>query len=72
MTEQKIEITSAELEAMKTELATLKTQLESVTAERDEYKNAYIQAAQQHSNMWGLYSNTIDYVLTRTHRNDVK
>ena len=46
----------------------LKIELEHVTAERDQYKAAYEQLAEQNANVWGLYSNTIDYVVAQTTR----
>ena len=46
----------------------LKADLENVTAERDQYKAAYEQLVEQNANVWGLYSNTIDYVVAQTTR----
>ena len=50
------------------ELERVKEELKSVELERDQYKAAYEQLAEQNANVWGLYSNTIDYVVAQTTR----
>lgn len=44
----------------------LKVEIEQLKKERDQYKAAYEQLYTQNSNLWGLYSNTIDYIVTQT------
>ena len=46
----------------------LKNELEQVKSERDQYKQAYEQLAEQNTNVWGMYSNLIDYVASQTTR----
>lgn len=46
----------------------LKNELEQVKSERDQYKQAYEQVAEQNTNVWGMYSNLIDYVASKTIR----
>ena len=46
----------------------LKNELEQVKSERDQYKQAYEQVAEQNTNVWGMYSNLIDYVAIKTIR----
>ena len=46
----------------------LKKELEQVKSERDQYKQAYEQLAQENTNVWGMYSNLIDYVASQTTR----
>lgn len=46
----------------------LKAELEQVKNERDQYKNAYEQLVEQNTNVWGMYSNLIDYVAAQTTR----
>ena len=65
MTEQKELNNVNPLEA---EVAQLRAQLDAVTQERDQYKEAYIQVSEQNASMWGLYSNTVDYLITSTQR----
>ena len=50
------------------EFETIKAQLEQVSSERDQYKAAYEKAVEQNTNVWGMYSNLIDYVATQTVR----
>lgn len=54
------------------ELESVKVELEQVKSERDQYKAAYEQLAEQNANVWGLYSNTIDYVVAQTTRKKAK
>lgn len=54
------------------ELESVKAELEEVKSERDKYKSAYEQLIEQNSNVWGLYSNTIDYVVAQTTRKQAK
>lgn len=54
------------------ELADVKAKLEQVKSERDQYKAAYEQLVEQNASVWGLYSNTIDYVVAQTTRKKVK
>lgn len=49
-------------------LEELKFALEQITNERDQYKNAYETAMEQNANIWGMYSNLVDYVATQTQR----
>lgn len=46
----------------------IKVELEKVKSERDQYKVAYEQAVEQNQNLWGIYSNLVDYVATSTIR----
>lgn len=46
----------------------LKKELEQVKSERDQYKQAYEQLAEENTNVWGMYSNLIDYVASQTTR----
>ena len=48
------------------ELEGVKLELEQIKSERDQYKAAYEQLVEQNANVWGLYSNTIDYVVAQT------
>lgn len=50
----------------------LKIELEQVKSERDQYKQAYEQLAEQNTNVWGMYSNLIDYVASQTTRKQAK
>lgn len=50
----------------------LKTELEQVKKERDGYKSAYEQISEQNANIWGLYSNLVDYVVAQTNRKQGK
>lgn len=50
------------------EMETLKAELEQTRKERDQYKAAYEQAVTQNANVWGMYSNLIDYVASQTVR----
>lgn len=50
----------------------IKSELEKVKIERDQYKTAYEQLVEENANVWGLYSNTIDYVVAQTTRKKVK
>ena len=50
----------------------LKNELEQVKSERDQYKQAYEQLAEQNTNVWGMYSNLIDYVANQTTRKRAK
>ena len=54
------------------ELEDVKVKLEQVKLERDKYKAAYEQLVEQNANVWGLYSNTIDYVVAQTTRKQAK
>lgn len=54
------------------ELESVKVELEQVKLERDQYKAAYEQLIEENANVWGLYSNTIDYVVAQTTRKKVK
>ena len=54
------------------ELEGVKLELEQVKSERDQYKDAYEQLAEQNASVWGLYSNTIDYVVAQTTRKQAK
>ena len=54
------------------ELENVKAELEQVKSERDQYKAAYEQLVEQNANVWGLYSNTIDYVVAQTTRKQAK
>ena len=61
-----------EVKDMNEELAAVKAELEHVKNERDQYKAAYEQLAEQNANIWGMYSNLIDYVADHTTRKQVK
>lgn len=61
-----------EVKDMNEELAAVKVELEHVKNERDQYKAAYEQLAEQNANIWGMYSNLIDYVADHTTRKQVK
>ena len=50
------------------EIDELRKELDQVRNERDQYKQAYEQLVEQNANVWGLYSNTIDYVVAQTQR----
>ena len=50
----------------------IKAELEQVKNERNQYKAAYEQLVEQNANVWGLYSNTIDYVVAQTTRKQAK
>lgn len=50
----------------------LKIELEQVKSERDQYKAAYEQLVEQNTNVWGMYSNLIDYVAAQTTRKQAK
>lgn len=54
------------------ELEDVRAKLEQVKSERDQYKAAYEQLVEQNANVWGLYSNTIDYVVAQTTRKKAK
>lgn len=58
--------------SVNTDVEQIKEQLMAVTKERDYYKNAYTQLSEQYINLWGVYSNTIDYIVTSTHKKDNK
>ena len=49
-----------------------KAELNQIKNERDQYKAAYEQLAEQNANVWGMYSNLIDYVANQTTRNQAK
>lgn len=53
---------------LKSEIDSLKSQLEEVTSQRDEYRAAYVKLVEQNTNLWGVFSNTVDYVVTSTQR----
>lgn len=59
-------------EAKETTVEELQAELAQVRTERDRYKAAYEQAAEQNANVWGMYSNLIDYVVAQTVRKNVK
>lgn len=61
-----------EAKATVEELNGVKAELEQVKLERDQYKTAYEQLMEENANVWGLYSNTIDYVVAQTTRKKVK
>lgn len=69
MTEVKETVT---VEDVVEELEGVKTELEQVKSERDQYKAAYEQLVEENANVWGLYSNTIDYVVAKTTIKKVK
>lgn len=50
----------------------LKAELNQVKTERDQYRAAYEQLAEQNTNIWGMYSNLIDYVASQTTRKQAK
>ena len=54
------------------ELEGVKLELEQIKSERDQYKDAYEKLVEQNANVWGLYSNTIDYVVAQTTRKQAK
>lgn len=54
------------------ELEGVKLELEQIKSERDQYKDAYEQLVEQNANVWGLYFNTIDYVVAQTTRKQAK
>ena len=54
------------------EFETIKAQLEQVSGERDQYRAAYEQLAEQNASVWGMYSSLIDYVATQTVRKQSK
>lgn len=72
MTEPKIQTVNTEVDQLTAEIEQLKLQIEAVTSERDQYKNACIQLSEQNANIWGLYNNTVDYILSSTQRKEVK
>ena len=57
---------------MTEELAALRAELAQVKGERDQYRAAYEQLAEQNANIWGMYSNLIDYVAAQTTRKQAK
>lgn len=61
-----------EVKDINEELAAAKTELERVKNERDKYKAAYEHLAEQNANIWGMYSNLIDYVADQTIRKQAK
>ena len=62
----------AEIKDVNEELKEVKAELDQVKNERDQYKAAYEQLAEQNTNVWGMYSNLIDYVANQTTRKQVK
>ena len=52
------------------ELESIKAELEAVKGELNQYKAAYERLVEQNNSVWGLYSNTIDYVVANTTRKD--
>ena len=56
----------AEVKDVNEELKEVKAELDQVKNERDQYKAAYEQLAEQNNNVWGMYSNLIDYVASQT------
>ena len=63
---------TAEVKDVNEELAAVKAELKHVKNERDQYKAAYEQLAEQNANIWGMYSNLIDYVAAQTTRKQAK
>ena len=62
----------AEIKDVNEELKEVKAELDQVKNERDQYKAAYEQLAEQNANVWGMYSNLIDYVAAQTTRKQAK
>ena len=61
-----------EVKDVNEELNEVKAELNQIKNERDQYKAAYEQLAEQNANVWGMYSNLIDYVANQTTRNQAK
>lgn len=59
-------------EAKEKTVEELQAELAQVRTERDRYKAAYEQEAEQNANVWGMYSNLIDYVVAQTVRKQSK
>ena len=66
------EKTEAEVIDRTSELAAIKAELAQVETERDQYKAAYEQLAEQNANVWGMYSNLVDYVANQTTRKQAR
>ena len=48
------------------EVESLQLDLKNALDELAKYKQAYQDLAQEHSNLWAIYSNTVDYMVTQT------
>ena len=65
-------VEQVEVKDVNEELKEGKAELDQVKNERDQYKAAYEQLAEQNTNVWGMYSNLIDYVASQTTRKQAK
>lgn len=65
-TQVEVEEKACNCENLKAELEQVRAELEQVKKERDQYVMAYNNLSIQNSNLWGIYSNTIDYVVNQT------
>ena len=64
--------TASTIEELEARINNLTKLIEQSNKERDQYRAAYEQVVRENSNVWGMYSNLIDYVANNTIRKQDK